>query len=260
MKHIASYSGGKDSTATVILAHEHGEPLDLIIFAEVMFDETTSGELPEHIDFIKHVAFPQFEAWGYECRILHSGETYMDCFNRITTRSKVEERNGRRYGFPMAGKCEIQKRCKIKAINRFFREEIKGERVQYLGIAADEPKRLSRLAGTNKKSLLAKYNVTEAEAMTICKKYGLLSPSYKIAKRGGCWFCPNARDKGLRHLRKTRPDLWRRLLELEEQPGLNGHIWNTLTNTSIHDKEKQFDLEDRQVTIWDLPGMKGEKW
>lgn len=26
-KYIASFSGGKDSTATVILAHEHNEPI-----------------------------------------------------------------------------------------------------------------------------------------------------------------------------------------------------------------------------------------
>lgn len=43
MKYIASWSGGKDSTASIILAHEHNEPLDLIIFSEVMFDETISG-------------------------------------------------------------------------------------------------------------------------------------------------------------------------------------------------------------------------
>ena len=41
-----SFSGGKDSTASIILAHEHKEPLDLIIFSEVMFDENISGELP----------------------------------------------------------------------------------------------------------------------------------------------------------------------------------------------------------------------
>ena len=35
-----SFSGGKDSTATVILAHENNEPLDLILFCEVMFDES----------------------------------------------------------------------------------------------------------------------------------------------------------------------------------------------------------------------------
>lgn len=37
--HVASWSGGKDSTASIILAHEHGEPLDLIVFSEVMFDK-----------------------------------------------------------------------------------------------------------------------------------------------------------------------------------------------------------------------------
>ena len=31
MKYIASWSGGKDSTASIILAHEHNEPLDLIM-------------------------------------------------------------------------------------------------------------------------------------------------------------------------------------------------------------------------------------
>lgn len=62
MKYIASCSGGKDSIATIILAHEHKEPLDLIIFSEVMFDDKISGELPEHIDFIKNKAFPLFES------------------------------------------------------------------------------------------------------------------------------------------------------------------------------------------------------
>ena len=50
MKYIASWSGGKDSTASIILAHENKEPLDLIIFSEVMFDKDISGELPEHIN------------------------------------------------------------------------------------------------------------------------------------------------------------------------------------------------------------------
>ena len=69
MKYIANFSGGKDSTATIILAHEHHEPLDEIIFSEVMYNEEISGELPEHIDFIRNVAFPLFESWGYKTRI-----------------------------------------------------------------------------------------------------------------------------------------------------------------------------------------------
>lgn len=63
-KYIASWSGGKDSMATIILAHENKEPLDLIIFSEVMFNEELSGELPEHIDFVKNKCIPLFNKWG----------------------------------------------------------------------------------------------------------------------------------------------------------------------------------------------------
>lgn len=83
MKYIASFSGGKDSAATIILAHENNEPLDEVIFSEVMYSETVSGELPEHIEFVKNVAFPLFESWGYRTKILHSNKTYLDCLFRL---------------------------------------------------------------------------------------------------------------------------------------------------------------------------------
>lgn len=252
MKHIASFSGGKDSAATIILAHEHGDPLDQIIFAEVMFDQEISGELPEHIDFVKNKCIPLFESWGYKVEILHAKKTYMDCFNKVTQRSKVPERVGRRYGFPMAGKCLINDRCKVGAIREFFKTQDMDDVVQYIGIAADEPKRLKRIDGTRKVSLLAKYNYTEQMARELCERYDLLSPVYSFTSRGGCWFCPNARDNELRHLRKEHPELWRQLLELENEEDLNGAIWNTLTKTSIHSKEEQFYFEDAQMTIWDF--------
>lgn len=64
MKYLSCWSGGKDSTASIILAHEHGEPLDIILFSEVMFDRKRgiSGENPEHIRFIKDTK-PLFESW-----------------------------------------------------------------------------------------------------------------------------------------------------------------------------------------------------
>ncbi len=88
MKYIANWSGGKDSTASIILAHEHNEPLDLIIFSEVMFDKNISGELPEHIDFIKNKAIPLFESWGYETKILHADLTYKDWLLKVERESK----------------------------------------------------------------------------------------------------------------------------------------------------------------------------
>ena len=65
-KYVASCSFGKDSLASVILAHEHGEPLDEIIYCEVMFSKEISGEVPEHRDFIYNTAIPKLEGTALE--------------------------------------------------------------------------------------------------------------------------------------------------------------------------------------------------
>ena len=79
LKYICSWSGGKDSTASIILAHEHNEPLDIILFSEVMFDKqrNISGENPRHIDFIKNVGKPLFESWGYKVEVLKADTDYL---------------------------------------------------------------------------------------------------------------------------------------------------------------------------------------
>ncbi|WP_373220919.1 hypothetical protein [Mediterraneibacter gnavus] len=250
--YIASFSGGKDSMATIILAHEHKEPLDMIIFAEVMFDEQTSGELPEHISFIKERCVPLFREWGYETKILHAEKTYMELFNHVITNSKVESRNGKKQGFPMMGKCAVNRDCKVKPINQFLKQFDQTKIVQYLGIAADEPKRLERLRGTNKISLLEKYGYTEKMAFELCEKYNLLSPIYDFTKRGGCWFCPNARYFELKHLRSNHRDLWKRLLDLEDEENLVANIWNMLTGRSMKDNEEMFFWEEAQMNIYDF--------
>lgn len=187
MEYIASFSGGKDSTASIILAHENNEPLDLIIFCEVMFDEDTSGELPEHIDFIKNQAFPLFHSWGYKTQIIHGPTNYMEIFNHRIERTKKEERKGMKAGFPMAMRCALNRSCKVRPIQKFYKERNMDEITQYIGIAIDEPKRLERLkdGNNNKVSLLAKYGYTEEMALSLCKKYNLLSPIYEFAPRGG---------------------------------------------------------------------------
>lgn len=250
MKYIASWSGGKDSTASIILAHEHNEPLDLIIFSEVMFDENISGELPEHIDFIKNRAIPVFESWGYEVKILRAKLNYMDIFMREPTRGK-HFGTGKKTGFPMSGKCQINKSVKVLPIKNFL-SSIDEEFTQYIGIAVDEPVRMERIVNSgNKVSLLEKYGYTEQMAFDLCKKYDLLSPIYEFTNRGGCWFCPNMRYAQLKHLRTHHRDLWSKLLELENEPDLIGNMWNTLTKTRIHDWEERFYWEERQMNIFD---------
>ena len=71
-KYVASCSGGKDSVATLLLAAQHNEPLDEAVFSEVMFDQDTSGEVPEHRDFIYDRLKPFCEKeLGIKFTILH---------------------------------------------------------------------------------------------------------------------------------------------------------------------------------------------
>ena len=254
MKHIASCSFGKDSLATILLALEHGEPLDEAVFVEVMFDHARniSGEIPEHIGWIYDTAIPRREAMGVRTRVLRSERDYMYHFGKVV---KKGARAGKKYGFPIAGKCRINSNCKVQPIQRYLRG-IGEEVTQYIGIAADEPRRLARLQSGNGKyckvSLLAKYGYTARE---LCERHGLLSPIYKTGTRGGYWFCPNARISSFCHLRREHPSLWAELERLSHTPNICSYGFKY--GKTLQEVEREMDLydarqeaESRQLTLF----------
>lgn len=250
-KYICSCSFGKDSVATVILAHENNEPLDEIVYCEVMFDKDISGELPEHRNFIYNVAIPQFQEWGYKTTVLRSENTYIDLFRRIVFKSKTESRNGKMRGFPMSMGCHMNSGAKIPPIRKYWKSKEENI-VQYIGIAVDEPVRLERVANTdNQISLLQKYGYTELMAKQKCMQYGLLSPIYEFTKRGGCFFCPNQKENELRHLRDNHRELWDKLLELSKQDIANPYF-NAFKKVTMQELEEKFQEESQQMNIFDF--------
>lgn len=82
MMHIASCSFGKDSIATILLALENNEPLDRVVFCEVIFDHSRniSGEIPEHIEWIYSTAIPKLEAMGVKVDVVKSERDYLYFF------------------------------------------------------------------------------------------------------------------------------------------------------------------------------------
>lgn len=244
-KHIASCSFGKDSLASVIIAIKNKEPLDEVVYCDVMFDKKTSGEIPEHKEFIEQKAIPFLQREGINVITLKSEKTYLDYFFGIVSRGKNK---GKLHGFPICGKCAICRDCKLPPILKYQRSLPEGT-VQYIGIAKDEQDRLLRLKN-NRVSLLAKYGITEAEAWEICKKYGLLSPIYEFTNRNGCFFCMNAKQKELRHLYDFHPDLWGRLLDLQTVPNKCSEYFNR--RGTFADIDRAFRLDDMQINIFDL--------
>lgn len=245
IKHIASCSFGKDSIATVLLAIEHGEPLDEVAYCEVMFDDSISGEIPEHLDFIQSKAIPMFERHGIKVQVLRSDWTYVKHFTSVVTRG---QHTGKIRGFPLCGYCSICRDCKLPPIKRYI-QSLPEETVQYLGIAKDEQERLLRLDGKHV-SLLDKYGYTERDAWELCKRHDLLSPAYDFTSRGGCWFCPNAREKELRHLYDHHKDLWQKMLELQAMPNKCTELFNRKMKFS--DIDYSFRMADAQMSIFDL--------
>lgn len=116
LKHVASCSFGKDSLATILLALEHGEPLDEAVYCEVMFDKEISGEVPEHRDFIYTTAIPALERRGVKVTVLRSEKTYVDLFTGKITRGP---KKGLLRSFPICGRCAVQRDCKLKPILRY---------------------------------------------------------------------------------------------------------------------------------------------
>ena len=165
VKHIASYSFGKDSLATVLLANKHGEPLDEVVYCEVMFDKGISGEVPEHRDFIYNKAIPALNRMGVEVVVLRAYQTYVGLFTGKITRGP---KKGMVRSFPICGRCAVQRDCKARPIHRYLKT-LPAHVVQYVGIAKDKTDRLFRMEGRKQVSLLEKYSISESKARQLCE-------------------------------------------------------------------------------------------
>ena len=245
--HIASCSFGKDSLATILVALEHGDPIDRAVFSEVMYDRhrDISGENPEHIDFIRNTAIPKLASFGVPVDVVRAQRDFIDYFFQ---RHERGNHVGMLHGFPIGGMCKINSDCKVKPIREYLREYRKrGNVVQYIGIAIDEPKRLARLNG-DKVSLLAKYNITEKRAREICEANGLLSPIYKSGTRGGCWFCPNQKICDFNRFRAQYPQLWGELKQLSRVPFLTSPCFKY--DMTFDDVENKMNYEQSQLKLF----------
>lgn len=142
--YIASCSFGKDSIATILLALEHDEPLDRVVFSEVMFDHARgiSGEIPEHIGWIYDTAIPKLHNIGVHVDVVRAERDYCYFFANAVGGG---HHAGKIYGFPLGGKCFINRDCKVAPIRKYLAEiaggplRAKTNIVQYIGIASDEP-------------------------------------------------------------------------------------------------------------------------
>ncbi len=249
MKRYLSWSGGKDSSASIILAYERKIPLDGIIFSEVMFDHSRgiSGENPKHIEWVYETAIPIIEQMGYFVKVVRSKDDYLTLFNQRIQRSKIVERNGKKRGWLLGGMCIANDRLKVRPIKEFFKNA--GNIEQIIGIAIDEPERVARLK-PNMRSLLLESGIKEEKTYSICKSYNLLSPNYETRCRGGCWFCPNCSIREFAQFKKEFPELWLELEMLSKDKELVSHGFKY--GRTFDSVNREIDLINNQISIFDI--------
>ena len=131
------------------------------------------------------------------------------------------KKNGLHYGYSWCGGCARWGTAnKTSALDKHAKAAGKNV-IQYIGIAADEQKRLQRLP-LYKVAPLAKFGFTEADALAYCYDRGFFWEEngirlYDVLDRVSCWCCANKNLKELRNIRTHLPKYWNRLKDLQSR-------------------------------------------
>lgn len=206
MKHIVSFSGGKDSTAMLLRMLEENMHIDEIIYCD------TGKEFPDMIDHIAKVKNYIKEKYGKEITTLKSKETFdYYMFEHIKTRGKNKGKRG--YGWATMRCRWCTSNLKTRSINNYLQQFRKEDYKEYIGIACDEPKRIK-----DKCYPLVEWQMTEKDCLQYCYDRGFnWNGLYEHFDRVSCWCCPLKNLKELKILYKYYPELWQELKEMDKK-------------------------------------------
>lgn len=191
--HAVSLSGGKDSTAMLLLMIEQDMPIDMVLSAD------TGMEFPEMYEHLAKLDEHLFRERGIHITTLRhpKGFEYL-MFDEPKQKPRSLE-NRAKLGIPPYGNgwpgirvrwCTGQLKTHLitKEVNR-----LKGElgAIHYVGIAADEAWRCK-----DERYPLVEWGITEAQALQACYDRGFdFGRLYEIYHRASCWCCPFQRKR-----------------------------------------------------------------
>ena len=213
--HATSLSGGKDSTAMLLLMIERNMPIDMVLYAD------TGMEFPEMYGHIAKLDAYLYEQRGIHITVLRHPQGFEYLMFDEPKQKPSSIANRMKLGVPLYGNGwpGIRVRwctgaLKTKLIDKEVKR-LKGElnALHYIGIAADEAWRCK-----GEQYPLVDWGITEAQALQICYDRGYdFGGLYEIYHRASCWCCPFQRIDELRKLRKHHPELWDKLRELDDR-------------------------------------------
>jgi len=201
MKHVVSLSGGKDSTAMLLMMLDREMPIDYVVFVD------TTKEFPQvyrHLDKLEKYISP--------LKIIKFSFDYDYYFEKhVLVRGKRKGEMG--YGFPGVRSrwCTGFK----KDIIHKFCKSLGDNVIKYIGIAYDERKRIKN--NPNLMYPLVKWEVTEKMALEYCYSKGFdWEGLYEVIPRTSCYCCPFKSIKQLEAIYRNFPDLWEKMRNMQK--------------------------------------------
>lgn len=237
---MASFSGGKDSTAMTLELIERNEPLDEVLFCD------TYKEFPAMYSHIKKVR-QIIEDAGMKFTIIKSEKS----FDYYMFDHEPKRHNERLIGLKGYSWMDARSRwcttmLKLNILDNYVREISKKYHVyQYVGLAADEEYRLKRKHNQRIDFIhpLVDWGWSEKDCLNYCYVKGFdWGGLYEIFERVSCWCCPLQSLEDLRKLRKHFPALW------EELHDMDVRTWRKFKpKFSVEQLELRFQLEDERA-------------
>lgn len=201
MKRIATYGGGVNSTAMVLLLMNQGIKIDYLIFAD------TGGEKPATYKYIK---FFNKYLISNKCnpiiKVKYKGKD-----------KSLEQEVLRNKTLPaiVFGFKTCSQKWKIYPSDKYLKTVLKNEdypAIKYIGYDTDEE---HRIKDTTYKNFILNYPLIEAgfdraECIKYIKACGLPVPP-----KSACFFCPSSKAYEIRQMAIDHPKLIKRALRIE---------------------------------------------
>lgn len=201
-----SSGGGVQSTTALILSAQRKIDFPIHLFSNVGED----SEHPDTLDYVRQVLMPYAAKNGVEFqeikRDFRNGETLYQKVLREEKRIEIPVRM--KNGAP--GNRGCTKNFKISVIRKWLGS---GNHVIGLGISLDE---FQRMRDSGSKRFVNEYplidlRLSRVDCLKIVRDEGLPQPP-----KSSCWFCPYHNKQAWQDLRRKRPDLFQKAVELEE--------------------------------------------
>lgn len=237
MKHIISFSGGKDSTAMTLMLLEREREKYEIVFCD------TGKEFPEmyrHIDKI--------ERYIDKSITVVKNDKSFDYWMFDHVKKNKNAKNPIGFGWALLFKSRwCTNYMKTGVITKYLSNSYgKNNYIEHIGIAFDEYGRYNdKLSNKYKNYPLVEWKITEGEALKYCYDRGFdWEGLYTRFNRVSCWCCPFANLKELRNLYVFYPELWEKLKDMDNRS------WNSFRERySVQDLEDRFREEIKRTGV-----------